>query len=75
MVAVIVHCCLNCTALVFFFFVVAFLFFCMCVSGQPEAQTSSSVAVTSKYSRGIYRIFIVEGLKANYPVLRHTFGY
>lgn len=38
---------------------------CMCVSGQPEAQTSSSVAVISKYSRGIYRTFVVEGLKAN----------
>lgn len=39
--------------------------FGVCVSGQPRAQTSSSVAVTSKYSRGIYHTFIVEGLKAN----------
>lgn len=39
--------------------------FCMCVSGQPEAQTSSSAAVISKYSRGIYHTFVVEVLKAN----------
>lgn len=38
------HCMLKCIALVF----------CMCVSGQPGAQTSSSVAVISIYSRGIY---------------------
>lgn len=37
---------------------------CMCVSGQPKAQTSS-VVVISKYSRGIYHTFVVEGLKAN----------
>lgn len=42
-----------------------FINVCVCISGQPGAETSSSLAVISKYSRGIYHTFIVEGLKAN----------